>query len=245
MRSRSLAYVAGGVISLSLILGLAWALGWIGKPRTQRQQVSYTLGAQFARSLRVQDLDLDSTALARGLKDGLKAEQVQLTEDEMQEALKRFNIERQQAVRELAKENRQTADDFLSRNRVAEGVKTTSSGLQYKILTEGKGTFPKPTDIVQVKYRATLTDGTLFDSSNKRSTPAEFPLNGVIPGWSEGLRMLKKGGKAVFFIPPELGYGDRPQQKIPPNSVLIFDVELLDIKPAGSSPDKSPSARSK
>lgn len=201
------------------------------KPKSHNEQVSYTIGAQFGKSLRAQNLDLDTSALARGLSDGYNGK-LRMTEEEMQATMMKMSEDRQQAVRAEAERNKGAGDEFLAKNKVAEGVKTTASGLQYKINVPGSGPSPKRDDVVVVHYKGTLIDGTEFDSSLKRETPAEFPLGGVIPGWAEGLQLMKKGGKATFFIPPQLGYGDRPRQQIPPNSVLIFEVELLDFKPA-------------
>ena len=134
---------------------------------------------------------------------------------------------------------------FLEENKKKEGVKTTPSGLQYKSLKEGAGAQPKANDTVTVNYRGTLMDGTEFDSSYKRGEPATFPLNGVIKGWTEGLQFMKKGSKYQFFIPANLAYGERsPGAGIPPNSTLIFEVELLDVK-GGEAAAPSPSASAK
>lgn len=123
-------------------------------------------------------------------------------------------------------------EKFLKENATKEGVKTTASGLQYKITKEGEGKSPKPTDTVVVHYRGTLLDGKEFDSSHKRGEPAEFPLNRVIKGWTEGLQLLKEGGKATLYIPPALGYGARgtPGGPIGPDETLTFEVELLKVK---------------
>ena len=200
------------------------------KPKSNKDQSSYTIGAQFGKSLRTQGLDLDTSALSRGLIDGYKGEKVALSEDEMQSAMMKLSEERQKEQKNQSETNKIKADEFLAKNRAEEGIKTTESGLQYKITNPGAGASPKGDDIVVVHYKGTLIDGTEFDSSYKRNMPAEFPLKGVIPGWTEGLQLLKKGGKGIFFVPPELGYGDRPRQQIPGNAVLIFDVELIDIK---------------
>ncbi len=200
------------------------------KPSTPKDQVSYTIGAQFGKSLKSQNLDLDSSALSRGIVDGYKGKETALNEDEMQTAMVKLSEDRQKEQKSQSETNKTKADEFLMENKNAEGIKVTASGLQYKITEPGTGAAPKGDDIVVVNYRGTLIDGTEFDSSYKRNMPAEFPLKGVIPGWTEGLQMLKKGGKAVFYVPPELGYGDRPRQQIPGNAVLIFDVELLDVK---------------
>ncbi len=200
------------------------------KPKTHKDQVSYTIGAQFGKSLKSQNLDLDATALARGIADGLKGEKFRLSDEEMQAAMAKLSQDRQSEMKAEAAKNKVKADEFLAKNKAAEGIQTSASGLQYKIVNVGSGISPKVDDIVVVNYKGTLTDGTEFDSSYKRDMPAEFPVKGVIPGWTEGLQLMKKGGKAVFYVPPELGYGDRQRQNIPSNSVLIFEVELLDIK---------------
>ena len=200
------------------------------KPSSQKEQVSYTIGAQFGKSLKAQELDLDIKVLAQGIADGYKGSKTRLNEEEMQGAMMRMNEERQNKVKAEAEKNKTSALDFLQKNKTAPGVQTTATGLQYKTISEGDGPRPKDGDIVVVNYKGTLIDGSEFDSSYKRNTPAEFPVNGVIPGWTEGLKLMKKGGKAIFYVPPELGYGDRPRQQIPGNAVLIFEVELLDVK---------------
>lgn len=204
------------------------------KPKSNKEQVSYTIGTQFGRSLKAQNLELDTKALANGIADGYQGGKTSLSEEEMQAAMMKLSEDRQKEQKDAAETNKTKAEDFLTKNRNEDGVKVTDSGLQYKIIEPGSGPQPKGDDVVVVHYKGTLIDGTEFDSSLKRNMPAEFPLKGVIPGWTEGLQLLKKGGKAVFYIPPELGYGDRPRQQIPANSVLIFDVELIDVKPSAA-----------
>ncbi len=132
----------------------------------------------------------------------------------------------------MADSTLEKGEAFLKENSTKEGVKTTASGLQYKVLKEGTGKIPKATDNVQVHYRGTLLDGTEFDSSIKRGEPAEFPLNRVIPGWTEGVQLMKEGSKYQFTIPSKLAYGERgtPGGPIPPNATLIFEVELISIR---------------
>ena len=219
--------------TLALAFLIPAAVSCNRKPKSNKDQVSYTIGAQFGKSLKSQNLDLDTAALSRGIIDGYKGgEKILLSEEEMQAAMMKLSEDRQKVQTSEAEANKVKADEFLLNNKSVEGVKVTESGLQYIITNPGTGASPKGDDIVVVHYKGTLIDGTEFDSSYKRNQPAEFPLKGVIPGWTEGLQLLKKGGKAMFWIPPELGYGDRPRQQIPGNAVLIFDVELIDIKPA-------------
>ena len=132
----------------------------------------------------------------------------------------------------MADPNSEKGEAFLAENAKKEGVKTTASGLQYKVLKEGTGKSPQKTDTVQVHYKGTLLDGTEFDSSYKRGQTIEFPLNGVIPGWTEGVQLMKEGAKYQFTIPSKLAYGERgtPGGPIPPNSTLIFEVELISVK---------------
>ena len=132
----------------------------------------------------------------------------------------------------MAESDLEKGEAFLKENAKKEGVKTTASGLQYKVLKEGEGKSPKATDTVKVHYKGTLIDGTEFDSSYKRGEPIEFPLNGVIPGWTEGVQLMKEGAKYQFTIPSKIGYGERgtPGGPIPPNATLIFEVELIQVK---------------
>ncbi|MGE4132625.1 MAG: FKBP-type peptidyl-prolyl cis-trans isomerase [Bdellovibrionales bacterium] len=225
------------ILSIPLILLVA---GCSRKPSNEKAQISYSIGAQFGRSLKSQNLDLDPKALSIGMQDGLKGDKLELSDEEMQGALTKLSENRQKAMQEEAEQAKGKAQAFMDQNKQAEGVQTTESGLQYKIIEPGEGASPTDENVVVVHYTGVLADGTEFDSSVKRGQPAEFPVRGVIPGWTEGLKLLKKGGKAKFWIPPELGYGDRRRPNIPANSVLIFDVELLDIKDAPPPPKMPP-----
>ncbi len=137
----------------------------------------------------------------------------------------------QQKQVDTAKQTQSSNDTFLTENAKKAGVKTTASGLQYVVTQEGKGKSPKADSVVKVHYSGKLVDGTVFDSSIERGEPIEFPLNQVIPGWTEGLQLMKEGGKATFYIPSQLGYGEQGVPgTIPANSTLIFDVELIQVK---------------
>lgn len=233
---------------LTGLIVLAAALGGCSrKPKDLKGQVSYGIGHSFGRSLKAQNLDLDKKALANGVADGYTGEKPAMTEDEMQNALVKFNEKRVEAQNAQAEQNKVKSDEFLAKNKDEEDVRVTKSGLQYKIIEQGEGASPKFEETVVVNYRGTLIDGTEFDSTYKRGQPAEFPVKGVIPGWTEGLQMMKKGGKAIFYVPPELGYGGSARQQIPANAVLIFDVELLDIKPSPkpSAPAAAPKPAAK
>lgn len=145
-------------------------------------------------------------------------------------ALAAFFWQRSVANKQAAAENRKLGEEFLAKNATQQGVQSTPSGLQYQVLSQGNGSVhPKASDKVTVHYHGTLTDGSVFDSSVERGETARFGLNQVIPGWTEGLQLMVVGEKTRFFIPANLGYGDRASGKIPPASVLVFDVELFAI----------------
>src|SRR5256886_16774725 len=159
-----------------------------------------------------------------------------------------FEKDMEQKQKQAGEKNKTEGAKFLEENKKKPGVKTTASGLEYKVEKEGSGPQPKPTDMVTVNYRGTLIDGAEFDSSYKRGEPATFPVTGVIKGWTEALQLMKVGSKYQLFIPPNLAYGERAMgPDISPNSTLIFEVELMSIKPGSSaaSPTPAPSASPK
>jgi len=217
--------------------------------KDSKAKASYGIGLSIAANFKHQDVDLNTDALVAGLKDGMSGAKPQLSEQEIREAINDLqkNVEEKQKADEqkrqaMAPKNKEDGEKFLAQNKSKTGVKTTASGLQYKVENEGKGESPKPSDTVTVNYRGTLIDGTEFDSSYKRGQPATFPVSGVIKGWTEALQLMKPGAKYQLFIPSSLAYGDRGAGRdIGPDSTLIFEVELLDVKSAGGA-GPSPSA---
>ena len=195
-------------------------------------KASYVIGVNIGKGMKTQGVDVDADMVLKGLKDGLAGASA-LTDPEMQEAMMSLQKDMQSKVAELGVKSKKEGEDYLAANKSKEGVKSTTSGLQYKVIKEGKGPKPKSTDVVKVHYRGTLLDGTEFDSSYKRGEPVEFPLDQVIKGWTEGLQLMTVGSKYQLFIPAALAYGEPGNRGIPPNSTLIFEVELLEIvKPA-------------
>jgi FKBP-type peptidyl-prolyl cis-trans isomerase len=201
---------------------------------TDVQKGSYALGMDVASYLKRMDLEVDLDAVSLGLQHGMSGTDSLMTAPELTQAMKDFQARAQERMAEKQKlaaaENTQKGTAFLNENKGKAGVQTTPSGLQYQVLNEGTGPKPKATDTVTVNYRGTLIDGKQFDSSYDRGQPVTFPLAGVVPGWTEGLQLMSVGSKYKFFIPSELAYGERsPSQDIPPNSTLIFEVELISI----------------
>ena len=194
---------------------------------TAIQKLSYAFGYEVS----TQTPQLDMNAFMAGANAGHKGEVSPFSAAELSAASKAFADEQQKlAQAELEQIPKTSNDNFLIENAKKPNVKTTASGLQYIIEKEGTGKTPKATDIVKVHYEGKLTNGTVFDSSFERGEPIEFPLNQVIPGWTEGLQLMKEGGKYTFFIPSNLGYGPQGTGPIPANSTLIFKVELIQVK---------------
>lgn len=196
---------------------------------------SYAIGWQTGQSFVQQKVDVDQESFIEGMRDAMAGTDSKFTEQEMIAAMQQLQQEmmaKQQAqAQEQASANQAASAEFFATNGAREGVTTLPSGLQYEVLTAGTGAKPAATDTVTVHYRGTLLDGSEFDSSYARGTPATFPLNQVIPGWTEGLQLMTVGSKWKLFIPSDLGYGMRGSPpKIGPGATLIFEVELLEIK---------------
>lgn len=204
-------------------------------PTNAKAQASYSLGVSMGDQLHHLGLTADSIAterLTQGLRDALSGKVAMGASD--QENIANYVKTARNA---LADNNRTAAKTFLATNGKKPGVVTTASGLEYHVVTEGSGTPPKSTDEVTVNYKGTLLDGTEFDSSYKRGTPATFPVNGVIQGWQEALVLMKPGSKWELFIPPNLAYDVNSPPAIPPGSMLKFEVELIKVKqPAPATP---------
>jgi len=202
---------------------------------TLRQQVSYVFGRQLGDGLRTNQIDVDPQALIAGVSDGLQNSPPKWSDEVLMAAMGRFEQEMKQ--KEAAKlapmlaKNKQQQDAFLAANKSKEGVQTTPSGLQYKVLKAGTGPSPTRADEVLVHYRGVLLDGKEFDSSYARQEPSRFRVGGVIPGWTEALQKMKVGDKWQLFVPSDLAYGPdpHPQSGIEPGAMLIFEVELLQI----------------
>ena len=202
--------------------------------KTQQDKASYSIGVSIGKNLKDQKVEIKTDILVKGLLDAYTGAKTQLTEKEMGDVLTQFQQEIMAKTQEEAAkkggENKSKGEKFLVDNKNKPGVKTTPSGLQYTVISEGTGPKPTASSTVKVHYTGKLIDGTTFDSSVDRGEPIEFPLNGVIKGWTEGVQLMSKGSKYKFFIPADLAYGDRGAcNAIGPNETLVFEVELLDI----------------
>lgn len=233
-------------IALALVLSIVSSMaiaddhegeGHSGMDGNLKSDMGYFFGYSFGNMLKQggnEDVDVDR--LMEGLRDSLSNAQPNLTEaqqeaivSEIQANQQRIQQEAQAAQEQVAAQNSAAGQAFLRENAKIDGVMTTESGLQYLVLEEGDGESPTAESRVRVHYEGRLINDTVFDSSYERGEPAEFGLNQVIPGWTEGLQLMNEGGKARLFIPSDLAYGPGGTRGIPPNSVLVFDVELLEI----------------
>ena len=230
------------IVSASLIAFPLFGQEKSPQLKDQKDKVSYSIGMQIGFNLARQKVDINPDVLSAGIKDSL-AGKPQLTSDQVKDVMAQFEKDMEQKQKQLGEKNKTEGAKFLEENKSKPSVKTTASGLQYKVEKEGTGAQPKATDMVTVNYRGTLIDGTEFDSSYKRGQPATFPVNGVIKGWTEALQLMKKGAKYQLFIPSNLAYGERAMgPDIGSNSTLIFEVELMDVKPP---PTPAPQGSSK
>ncbi|EQM67473.1 peptidyl-prolyl cis-trans isomerase [Aquipseudomonas alcaligenes OT 69] len=208
--------------------------------KTPAQKASYGIGLNMGKSLAQEGMDdLDSKAVAQGIEDAIGKKEQRLKDDELVEAFAFLQKRAEERMTKLNEESAKAGKKFLEENGKREGVTTTASGLQYEIVQAAKGAQPKATDVVTVHYEGKLTDGTVFDSSIQRGSPIDLPVNGVIPGWVEGLQLMHVGEKVKLYIPSELAYGEQsPSPAIPANSVLVFDLELIGIKDPAAAPQQ-------
>ncbi len=203
--------------------------------RNAIETVSYMIGLQVGGEMSEQYIELDPQLVAKGVADAAAGKQPELKDEDLRSAAMTLQKVARAKATAMAAKNKADGEAFLTKNKDAEGVKTTASGLQYKVIAQGdgKGKQPVASDQVTVHYKGTLLDGTEFDSSYKRGEPATFPLGGVIKGWTEGLQLMRVGDKYQLFVPYQLAYGEQGRGKtIPPASLLVFEVELKDVQPA-------------
>jgi FKBP-type peptidyl-prolyl cis-trans isomerase FklB len=211
---------------------------------SDKQKASYGIGFRMGSDMRGSQLtadDVDLQAFVRGMTDGINKSKPAISEQDLSQAMKNFHDQLTARIQDKAKsageKNKKDGEAFLAANKGKDGVKTLPSGLQYKVIKSGNGPTPGANDTVKAHYKGTLLDGTVFDSSYDRGEPATFPVNGVIPGWTEALQLMNGGDKWQLFIPSKLAYGENGAGgDIGPNAVLVFDVELLDVNKGDKAP---------
>ncbi len=223
------------VFGIMLLANLGYA-GETAVLKTEMDRISYSIGMDIGENMKRQSIVIDPDILARGIKDVFSGSKLLLTEEEFRNTMENFRkdmmAKQKMLMNELAEKNKKEGEAFLADNKKKEGVVSLPSGLQYKVIKEGEGNIPKATDTVTVHYKGATIDGVEFDSSYGRGEPATFPVNGVIPGWTESLQLMKAGSKWQIFIPSNLAYGERGAGGgvIGPNATLVFDVELISVK---------------
>jgi len=207
---------------------------WATELNTDEQKLGYIIGMDIGNSLRTQGAEVDLDALIDAIRATYLDEELAMSAEEAstirQAYIDKRKTAQQAEVEATGSENLAEGLAFLAQNKLKDGVTTTASGLQYRVLEMGDGPKPAATDTVKVHYRGTLLNGTEFDSSYARNEPISFALNRVIPGWTEGVQLMPVGSKFIFYIAPELAYGEGGGGPIPPNSTLVFEVELLGIE---------------
>lgn len=241
-------YMKKHLLAAVLIIPIMFMIGCskqdvekVSELKTPAEKLGYSLGSDIGKSFKKNEMDIDKNAFVQGFLDGLSEAKPLLSPEETRSIQQTAIMDMRKKLSEKRQvasgQNKKDGDAFLAENAKKEGVKTTPSGLQYEVLTEGKGPIPKDTDRVQVNYSGKLLDGTEFDSSFQRGKPSTFSVKGVIPGWTEALLMMPVGSKWRIVVPSELAYKDHGAgQKIGPNATLIFQIELVAI---GDSPADS------
>jgi FKBP-type peptidyl-prolyl cis-trans isomerase FklB len=202
--------------------------------QTDEQKVGYSFGMMLGKRMVSDTPELDINAFVQGIKDGFSGQSPLLTEAQINEVIQDFQVKQREVqmakFEQIAEDNKVQGSAFLAENKGKDGVKTTASGLQYRIIKAGTGVKPSASDTVKVHYEGSLINGTVFDSSIKRGEPVSFPVGGVIKGWTEALQIMPEGSKWQLFIPSDLAYGPGGNRNIGPNEVLLFDVELLEVQ---------------
>lgn len=223
--------LAAAILSASTLTHAAEAVKSLD---TDEQKVSYSFGLIFGKRMTNDLPTLDLNVFVQGLKDGFKGDPALLTDAQIEATLKQFqDSQRQEQLQEfeqIAEKNKATGEAFLADNKNKEGVVTLANGLQYKVVKAGSGAKPTAESTVKVHYSGSLIDGTVFDSSIERGEPVSFPVNGVIPGWTQALQLMPEGSKWNLYIPSDLAYGPGGNRNIGPNETLLFEVELLEIQ---------------
>lgn len=225
-------------VTVALSAGNAFAMD--ASLKTEKDKVSYMVGADIGRGLTQIKDELDLATVIKALQDEFNGGKTLMTAEEGQQVrqtfMQKLQAQRLAEQKAAAEKNKAEGDAFLAKNKSKAGVKTTASGLQYEVIKQGTGPMPKATDTVKVDYTGTKIDGTKFDSSIDRGQPATFPLNGVIKGWTEGLQLMPVGSEYKLYIPAELAYGENAPPTIGPNATLIFEVKLISIETEAAKP---------
>jgi FKBP-type peptidyl-prolyl cis-trans isomerase FklB len=202
---------------------------------TDKDKLSYSIGADLGKNFKTQGIDVNAEALAKGMQDGMSGTQLILTEEQMKDVLNKFQkdlmAKRSTDFNKKAEENKSKGEAFLTTNKAKTGVVVLPSGLQYKVVDAGTGAKPAKTDTVTVEYTGTLIDGTVFDSTQKTGKPATFKVSQVIPGWTEALQLMPAGSTWEIYVPSDLAYGPRSVGgPIGPNETLVFKIHLISVK---------------
>ena len=233
MGGRASVKLMTAVLGAVLLTAAAWAAE---QPvlKTQKDQVNYAIGVNIIGNIKQQGVEIDLDLVMKGMKDAYSGDKLLLTDEDLRVAIDQYQTAvRQKRSKMMAKasaDNKNEGEAFLAENKKKEGVVTLPSGLQYKILKAGAGKKPTDADTVECNYKGTLINGTEFDSSYRAGKPAIFKVSGVIPGWTEALKLMPAGSTWQLFIPSQLAYGERGSGRIGPNATLIFEVELISIK---------------
>jgi FKBP-type peptidyl-prolyl cis-trans isomerase FklB len=227
-------HIVAAIVSMGLLFGVCFAADKL-ELKDQKDKESYSLGYQFGNTLKSQGVDLNLDIYTSGIRDALGGKEPQMSQEEIRATImdlqKRAMAAQQKSLKDQGDKNLAEGKAFLAENGKKKEVKTLPSGLQCKVLSEGAGKTPTKSDTVTVHYRGTFMNGTEFDSSIARGQPATFKVDGVIPGWTEALQLMKEGAKWQLVIPPELAYGEKGMPpRVPPQSTLIFEVELISVK---------------